>query len=129
MTISENARQTDLLLRISLEDERVLDAPVSDAIFGFHAQQAIEKALKALITERGERHEFTHDLSVLVEHLRELDEQMPELPMDIVPLSEYAGLFRYTISPELSDETKATIKGSVRVVHAHVAQRVVDLRA
>lgn len=35
------------------------------AIIGFHAQQAAEKALKALLVHRGEHYPKTHDLLVL----------------------------------------------------------------
>jgi HEPN domain-containing protein len=42
--------------------ERVSDSPV-----GFHAQQAVEKALKAAIASRGQEFPFTHDLGVLMQ--------------------------------------------------------------
>jgi HEPN domain-containing protein len=44
---------------------------ISDEIIGFHAQQAIEKWLKAIIAGRGETFDHTHDLRrlmVLVAH-------------------------------------------------------------
>ena len=37
-----------------------------DEIFGFHAQQAVEKALKAWLTEVGVTYPLTHDLSLLL---------------------------------------------------------------
>lgn len=42
--------------------ERVSDAPV-----GFHAQQAIEKALKAAIASRDRGFPFTHDIGLLMQ--------------------------------------------------------------
>ncbi len=42
---------------------------VDDAIFGFHAQQAVEKALKAWLNVLGHEHPFTHDLSHLLSEL------------------------------------------------------------
>ena len=41
----------------------------SEAIFGFHAQQAAEKCLKAWIAFLGIRFPRTHDLMVLLETL------------------------------------------------------------
>ncbi len=35
----------------------------ADAIFGFHAQQAVEKALKAWLTARRRSYPFAHDLA------------------------------------------------------------------
>jgi HEPN domain-containing protein len=39
---------------------------VSDAIVGFHAQQAVEKALKAVLAERGATYPFTHDVGLVM---------------------------------------------------------------
>ena len=42
------------------------NSDITDEIIGFHAQQAIEKWLKAIIAGRGESFEHTHDLRRLV---------------------------------------------------------------
>ena len=41
----------------------------SDRVFGFHAQQAVEKALKAWLNFLGQTHAYTHDLSLLLHDL------------------------------------------------------------
>ncbi len=41
-----------------------------DDVFGFHAQQAIEKSLKAWIAHLGLRFDFTHDILRLIGQLR-----------------------------------------------------------
>ena len=41
----------------------------SDEIFGFHAQQAAEKSLKAWLALLGEVYPLTHDLDALIERL------------------------------------------------------------
>lgn len=43
------------------------DERVSDSSVGFHAQQAVEKALKAAIASRGLEFPFTHDLGLLMQ--------------------------------------------------------------
>jgi HEPN domain-containing protein len=49
-----------------------VDLPqVADAIYGFHAQQAVEKALKAWLALRGEHYPLTHDLPRLFSLLRQ----------------------------------------------------------
>lgn len=40
---------------------------IADAIIGFHAQQAVEKALKAVLASREIEFPFTHDLDGLIE--------------------------------------------------------------
>ncbi len=42
-------------------------AAVSDAIVGFHAQQAVEKAFKAILAEHGEIFPFTHNVGFLMQ--------------------------------------------------------------
>lgn len=42
------------------------DAEISDEIVGFHAQQAVEKWLEAVLGSRGIEFEHTHDLRRLL---------------------------------------------------------------
>lgn len=47
------------------------DASVfDDSIFGFHAQQVVEKSLKAWLSGIGAEYPKTHDLSLLLARLR-----------------------------------------------------------
>jgi len=72
------------------------DSEVDDESVGFHAQQAVEKWLKAVVASRGENFEYTHDLRRLVA-LARLD-SAAEPPFDIqraVALTEYAVPLRY----------------------------------
>lgn len=50
----------------------MLDQPLfADEIFGFHAQQAVEKTLKAWLASRGVEYPLTHDLSRLLSLLED----------------------------------------------------------
>lgn len=71
MSALEYAR---LLMAKSRQDELVVeklagDPDVSDEVLGFHAQQAIEKLLKAVLTEGGIPFRRTHDLTELIDLL------------------------------------------------------------
>lgn len=70
-----------------------------DRIFGFHAQQAVEKALKAWLNFLQKSHPFTHDLSLLVSEL-ERQGQDVESFWSFLDLSGYAVRFRYEALPE-----------------------------
>jgi HEPN domain-containing protein len=59
----------------------------SEEIFGFHAQQSMEKALKAWIASRGLEYPKTHDVSALIAILEGSGED----------LSKFSGLEDYTI--------------------------------
>jgi HEPN domain-containing protein len=61
----------------------------------FDAQQAAEKALKAIFVLHGKRFPLTHDLGELIENLEAF---LPEIPTGVrncVQLNDYAVLTRY----------------------------------
>jgi len=67
----------------------------ADEIFGFHAQQAVEKLLKAWITLAGGTFGFTHDLELLLSHLKQLGDDADRFA-DLIELTAFAVQFRYT---------------------------------
>ena len=80
--------------------ENMLDVDAfDDRIFGFHAQQAVEKALKAWLNCLQGTHPFTHDLSLLLHALEESGQDVTAC-WDLLDLSGYAVRFRYETLPE-----------------------------
>jgi hypothetical protein len=69
------------------------DAP--DWGIGFHAQQAVEKALKAVLSDRGLEYPRTHDLLLLMELLEKARVQGPPDASDLDSLSVYGAPLRY----------------------------------
>lgn len=73
------------------------DEEIADDAVGFHAQQAIEKWLKAVIASRGENFEYTHDIRHLIIRAK-LEPREANQPYDIrqaINLTEYAVPLRY----------------------------------
>lgn len=70
--------------------ERVSDAPV-----GFHAQQAVEKALKAAIANRDQEFPFTHDLGLLMQLCEDAGFELPADLVEVDRLTPYAAALRY----------------------------------
>jgi len=66
----------------------------ADEIFGFHAQQAVEKSLKAWITLTGGIFGFTHDLEMLLMQLKQLGVDTDRFA-DLIEFSAFAVQFRY----------------------------------
>ena len=66
----------------------------ADEIFGFHAQQAVEKSLKAWIALLGGEYPFIHDLDALLNALEKLGADVDTL-RDLVELNAFAVQFRY----------------------------------
>ena len=86
---------------------------ISDEIVGFHAQQAVEKWLKAVLGSRGIEFEYTHDLHRLI---AEVTAAVGEFPFDIpevVALTEHAVPLRYD---EILDTEPLDRQAVVRLV-------------
>jgi HEPN domain-containing protein len=62
---------------------------------GFHAQQAVEKAVKAALMGRGVRYPFTHDIAALLKLAHQAGLQLPSGSDDMPYLSPFGTLFRY----------------------------------
>ena len=75
----DHARQ---LLKIAERDLRAASAMVdsnifTDEIFGFQAQQAVEKCLKAWLTSAGVEYPKIHDLDELFQSVSDTGTQIP----------------------------------------------------
>jgi HEPN domain-containing protein len=72
------------------------NADISDEIVGFHAQQAIEKWLKAVMLSHGLEEARIHDLGRLLEILGKADIPLPPGADWLDALSIYAVPLRYS---------------------------------
>ena len=85
----------------------------------FHAQQAAEKALKAMLLARGVIFPFTHDIEELLEIARGSDIATPDGIAAAAALTPFAVETRY---PGWSEEvTKEEMERAVRLAEAVVA--------
>lgn len=72
---------------------------VSDAGLGFHCQQAVEKALKAVLAMRSIEFPYTHDLQALLELCEEHKIDLPDDLSEVDRLSPFAVRLRYGSAP------------------------------
>ncbi|HYM45265.1 MAG TPA: HEPN domain-containing protein [Solirubrobacteraceae bacterium] len=89
-----------VLLARAIEDETLVrkvapDTDIADAIVGFHAQQAVEKLIKAVLAARGVAFMKSHALSYLVGLVEENEIEAPEDLSEADVLSPWAVEFRY----------------------------------
>jgi HEPN domain-containing protein len=89
-----------VLLARSLDDQTLVrkvgsDIEIADAIVGFHAQQAVEKSIKAVLTAHGVAFIKSHALSYLIGLVEEHDIKAPEALSEADVLSPWAVEFRY----------------------------------
>lgn len=75
----------------NMENEALFDVE----IFGFHAQQTVEKLLKAWLSSLGIKYERTHDLQNLFSLLRDNNQIVPANFEELDYLTDFAVNFRY----------------------------------
>ncbi len=93
---------------------------IGDAVVGFHAQQSIEKSLKAVLSARMIEFRRTHDLVSLLDLLQ--DHKLPVPPQAdwLDELNPYAVEARYgTIEPEGLDRSRALMAAEQVLEWAH----------
>ena len=108
----EHVSLAELLLRKGESDlaaARVLaaDPDPHDEAIGFHAQQAVEKAVKAVLAFSQVETPRTHDLTFLVELLGENDIEAPTVLVESEWLSPWAVTTRYDDLDEMLDRDAA----------------------
>jgi HEPN domain-containing protein len=102
-----------LLLGLASDDEFAARSllpvdGVADSILGFHAQQAVEKSLKAALAYRGVEFPYTHDLDGLLELCQKHDLRVPAELSGVERLSPFGVRLRYgTAMPSGLDRDQA----------------------
>lgn len=95
-----------MLLAAARQDEAACkllsaSAEISDAILGFHAQQAVEKSIKSVLSFSGVEFRRTHDLVALLDLLQDRALSAPPHADWLDELNPYAVEARYgTIEPD-----------------------------
>lgn len=89
-----------VLLARAINDETLVrkvspDTDIADAIVGFHAQQAVEKLIKAVLAARGVAFMKSHALSYLIGLVEEHEIGAPKELSEADVLSPWAVEFRY----------------------------------
>jgi HEPN domain-containing protein len=101
--------------------DEVGDRPgISDAIYGFHAQQASEKLLKALLSQHGVHFPRTHDLTELVGLLATVGQQLPDTLCNLDELTPFAVEFRYGDGLPGKPLERAAVRARIRALRRFV---------
>lgn len=100
--------EKDFKALMNMTDESLFDIE----IFGFHAQQTVEKLLKAWLSAIGIKYEKTHDLQVLFSLIKDNKHQLPSELEDLDNLTDFAVNFRYDVfeNVDATLERKQVIK-------------------
>jgi HEPN domain-containing protein len=95
-----------------------------DSVFGFHAQQAVEKALKAWLSLRGVAYPKTHDIRLLMNFLENRAGEDCRRFEQLVDLGDFAVQFRYDFLPSSANVNRQDILADVEVLIRHCDQLV-----
>lgn len=121
-------RHAQVLLIKAAEDEAVLHvAGIPDGPFGFHVQQAIEKLLKALLSQLSIEYKFTHDLNQLELQLKDAGEALPAGLEDFSSIGTFAVTHRYDDIPEFHVLSRPAAIETVRLIRQHILARIAAL--
>lgn len=126
----DQARQMVVMAAKDIKAMKSLLSPESadDEIFGFHAQQAVEKTLKAWIVVAGGSYGFVHDLHVLLLSLREQGCDIRRFK-GLLLLNVYAVRFRYEpLDMPTNTLDRPEMLGKVVELYEHV-QLAIDTAA
>jgi HEPN domain-containing protein len=112
LSTPEHREVAQLLLQKAREDLSAAQVLVAteeqaDHVIGFHLQQAIEKALKALLALQEIEIPRTHDLGYLIEQVGSLEIEVPAPVASSDWLTPWGVLFRYDDNPEGLNRDKA----------------------
>ena len=101
------------------------DAPVE--LFGFHVQQAAEKALKAWLALLGERYPLTHSIETLLDLLADRGAAVEPF-RDLVEFTPYAVEFRYAgADPDAEPIDREGALANVEALVVRVGRQLPDV--
>lgn len=112
MPSPEQIEYASLLARKAENDARacgalVASSEMADDVVGFHAQQAVEKALKAVLVIHGIDFPHTHDLEYLVELATERGIEVQDSIIETEWLTPWAADLRYDEPSSALDRSRA----------------------
>lgn len=120
--------QAQILVIKAAEDEKVLqNQDIPDSILGFHTQQAVEKLMKALLSQLDVPFELTHSLERLDKVLKANHETLPATPIALLDLTDFAVVYRYDLMFQVRPPDRAELAETVRLIREHVVARIAAL--
>ena len=116
---------SEMLLRKAAADEALVekvlaDPDIANELVGYHAQQAVEKLLKARLASLAVNYPKTHNLQTLVELLEAQGKPLPAELADLDLLTPFATIYRYEDPPEAGNFDRGTARDVIRRLRAWV---------
>ncbi|SRR6266700_1445778 len=109
-----------LLLKAAEDEASIQLDELPDGPFGFHAQQAVEKLIKALPSQLIIAFDYTHNIARLAQQLDDAGEKLPSIPVPLAELNKFAVVYRYDSIPSLEIPDRPSTIETVRLIREHV---------
>ena len=125
-----NLNHARMMLKLAQKDLKALQGmkdtdTFDDEVFGFHAQQAVEKTIKAWLSLSNISYPRTHDLDQLFSMLKESGQNIPKQFLNLINLSDFAVQFRYELFEYLDEELdRNSLIQEVKEFHLHVEKQI-----
>lgn len=87
---------------LKLVEKNMGDEDISERLLLFHLQQAVEKFLKSLLSQKNVRFQKVHDIGRLIELCEDNEIELPDYVEEFINLTPFAVEFRYGL---MGDET------------------------
>ena len=116
-----------LLLKAAEDETSIHIDELPDGPFGFHAQQAVEKLIKALLSQLSVAFDYTHNISKLAQQLDDIGEKLPVGPVAYTELNKFAVVYRYDSIPDLEIPDRPAVIETVRLIREYVPARIAAL--
>ncbi|MBI4789566.1 MAG: HEPN domain-containing protein [Chloroflexi bacterium] len=120
--VSEWVEKAEGDFNIATREMRVRKAPNYDALC-FHAQQCVEKYLKAVLVDQNISFKPIHDLEVLLNLITPTQPEFEFMRDRLLLLNDYAVDYRYPGVSAARDDARAAVK-AMRTVRAFVRQQL-----
>jgi HEPN domain-containing protein len=116
-----------MLLKAAEDEASIQLDELPDGPFGFHAQQAVEKLIKALLSQLSIAFDYTHNIAKLAQQLDDAGEKLPAVPVPLTELNKFAVVYRYDSIPNLEIPDRPAAIETVRLIREHVVARIAAL--
>lgn len=105
---------------VAVMERLAQDETIEDETIGFHAQQAVEKALKAWLAHLGANYPKAHSLELLLDILETQGLALPPDLRDVERLTPFATVFRYEALPIDTPMDRVAVLRQVKGICAFV---------
>ena len=110
---------------LAVVNKLIDDPAIDDETLGYHAQQAAEKLIKALLAHGGHDYPRSHNIGLLLDLLESHGTRLPERFEDVQALTPFGTVYRYDNLPLDDTPDRNSWPSLLQALHTYV-ESVID---